>query len=114
PDVMKTALDLRLYDGVELAFGFEQPVPGTAGQGLDGFGPFNPATVHAMVEFDDDGPGPDQSCLYVAGEFKMAGGVRVNNIARWNGAGWSALGNGVGNGVSSGYNGAVLALAVYD
>jgi trimeric autotransporter adhesin len=32
--------------------------------------------------------------LVVAGEFGVAGGVAVNNIARWNGTTWSALGIG--------------------
>lgn len=32
--------------------------------------------------------------LYVAGVFDMAGGITVNNIAKWDGAKWSALGSG--------------------
>ena len=36
--------------------------------------------------FDNDGN------LVVGGEFKYAGGVQVNNIARWNGSAWSAFG----------------------
>lgn len=32
--------------------------------------------------------------LYVGGEFTEAGGVAVNYIAKWDGANWSALGNG--------------------
>jgi hypothetical protein len=51
----------------------------------------------------DDGGGP---ALYAGGGFTSAGGVVANRIARWNGAGWSALGNGV--------NDDVLALAVHD
>ncbi len=35
--------------------------------------------------------------VYVAGEFALAGGVTVNNIARWDGDSWSALGSGVTN-----------------
>ena len=42
--------------------------------------------------------------LYVGGAFTNAGGVAANNIAKWNGASWSALGSGV--------DGSVTALAV--
>ena len=35
--------------------------------------------------------------IYVAGMFQSAGGVSANNIAKWDGAGWSALGGGVGD-----------------
>src|ERR1019366_1654117 len=33
--------------------------------------------------------------LYVGGEFTTAGGVTANNIAKWDGNAWSALGSGV-------------------
>lgn len=33
--------------------------------------------------------------VYVGGQFISAGGVIVNNIAKWDGTNWSALGNGV-------------------
>jgi hypothetical protein len=33
--------------------------------------------------------------LYAAGAFATAGGVACNNIARWNGKAWNALGDGV-------------------
>jgi len=36
--------------------------------------------------------------LYVGGNFITAGGVTVNRIAKWDGAQWSALGNGFDNG----------------
>jgi hypothetical protein len=36
--------------------------------------------------------------LYVAGEFARAGAVAANNVARWDGAQWSALGSGVSAG----------------
>ena len=39
--------------------------------------------------------------LYVGGHFATAGGVTVNNIAKWNGTQWSALGSGVINGTIS-------------
>ena len=49
------------------------------------------------------GPGP---ALYAGGFFDTAGGLPVNNIARWDGSAWSALG--------SGLDGSVRALAVFD
>ena len=40
----------------------------------------------------------NSNLVYVGGSFSTAGGVSANNIALWNGSGWSALGTGV-NGV---------------
>ena len=51
------------------------------GEGVDG-------AVHAIVD-DDDGN------VYVAGSFARAGGATVNNIAKWDGSSWSALGTGI-------------------
>jgi hypothetical protein len=34
--------------------------------------------------------------LYAGGSFSIAGGVEAHNIAKWNGASWSSLGEGVG------------------
>lgn len=51
----------------------------------------------------DDGSG---DALYVAGYFVSAGGVLVNNIARWNGSSWSPLAGGV--------DGLVKTLVAYD
>jgi hypothetical protein len=63
--------------------------------------------VRAFAVFDD-GSGP---ALYVGGQFSTAGGVPANNVAKWDGSHWSALGNGVmtPNGVS-----VVTSLAVFD
>lgn len=36
-----------------------------------------------------------QGFLYAGGDFSTAGGIAVNNIARWDGSGWSALGRGM-------------------
>jgi len=41
----------------------------------------------------DDGSGP---ALFVGGSFTSAGGVAASNIARWDGASWTALGSGSG------------------
>ena len=39
--------------------------------------------------------------LYAGGYFDLAGGATANNIARWNGTGWNALGTGSANGLNS-------------
>ncbi len=49
-------------------------------------GPFAPAVNAAVTMPNGD--------LVVAGRFTFAGGVPAQNIARWNGSGWSALGAG--------------------
>jgi hypothetical protein len=67
------------------------------GSGLSGGTAANTLTVF------DDGSGP---ALYVGGRFTTAGGFTVNNIAKWDGAAWSAL--------STGVNLDVYALAVVD
>lgn len=68
--------------------------------------------VWALVEYDDDGAGPNPPVLVAGGEFTTAFGVSTRSIARWNprtGA-WSAFGSGSSNGM----NGPVYALAVHD
>ncbi len=60
------------------------PVPGD----LDGF-----ATCYATF---DDGTGP---ALYVGGSFASVDGVPAGNVARWDGAAWSAVGGGTDGGV---------------
>ncbi len=57
--------------------------------------------VMAMAVFDD-GSGP---ALYVGGSFHQAGGIPAQNLARWDGHAWTAVGGGT--------NGPVWALAVY-
>ena len=60
------------------------------GSGLDNH-------VFALTAFDDgNGGGPG---LYASGAFTSAGGVPANRIAKWDGAGWSALGSGMDAGV---------------
>ncbi len=60
--------------------------------------------VHALVVFDDgSGAGP---ALHAGGSFTAAGGVGASRIARWNGSGWAALGNG--------FNSTVHALTCFD
>ena len=58
-------------------------------------------TVYASALFDDDGPGPDPTSLYVGGNFTTAGGVSANYIARWDGSSWSPVGSGMDSWVRS-------------
>ena len=60
---------------------------GTAGNGV---------TVNAMEVFDD-GSGP---ALFAGGTFNLAGGLTVNNIAKWNGVEWSPLTGSSGTGIN--------------
>jgi hypothetical protein len=69
------------------------------GAGLQG------GQVFALRVFDD-GSG---SALYAAGSFEVVGGASANNIAKWNGTSWSALGAGLGDSAST-----VYALEVFD
>lgn len=61
-----------------------------------GLGIGNPATAHLWTGWSlvthDDGSG---EALYVGGRFFQASGVPALNIARWDGQGWSALGEGL-------------------
>ena len=74
----------------------------TLGAGVGGA----PAWVMALAVYDD-GTGP---ALYAAGWFTSAGGQPANNIAKWDGASWSALGSGLTGPPDT----RVLALAVFD
>lgn len=47
------------------------------------------------------------NAVYAGGFFKTAGTVSANNVAKWDGSSWSALGSGVGDGLDR-----VLALAI--
>lgn len=52
---------------------------------------FSPRTVTSTVR----ALAWDGTNLYAAGSFSAAGGVLANNIAKWNGTAWSALGSGL-------------------
>lgn len=69
---------------------------GVSGDGVDG--------VRALASYAGD--------LVVAGRFMQAGGVTVNNIARWDGQEWSALAG--PNSVGTNEVASVAALTVYD
>ncbi len=62
--------------------------------------------AHALATWDPDGAGPLGEELIVGGAFATAGGASANNIARWDGANWRRLGDGV--------SGAVYALTTWD
>ncbi len=62
--------------------------------------------VQALCAYDD-GSG---ASLYAGGSFSAAGGIPAQNVARWNGSGWSALGSGIEGSSTSG----VDALATFD
>ncbi len=79
---------------------------GTAWSALTGPSGTGTGPVHALAVYDD-GSG---EALYAGGSLSTAGGVTVNNIAKWDGTAWSALSGPSGNGT----NGDVYALAVYD
>jgi hypothetical protein len=79
------------------------PLAAPGGVGLDG-------PVRALAVFDDGG-GP---ALYVGGDFTTAGGVPANNIARWDGAAWSAVSGPAGDGVLGPPLAGVRALAGFD
>lgn len=55
-----------------------------------GFADYNTLQIDAVAMFDE-GQGPR---LFAAGQFDTAGGVPANNIARWDGTAWSAVGGG--------------------
>lgn len=50
--------------------------------------------AQALLVFDEDGAGPGAAALYVGGYFSTAGGASANQVAKWDGSHWSALGSG--------------------
>jgi hypothetical protein len=64
-----------------------------------------PADVRALVTFDEDNTGPNAPRLFAGGDFNLAGGISANNVARWDGSVWTAVGN---------IGGIVNALTVFD
>jgi hypothetical protein len=79
------------------------------GEGV-GIGTFPGLAVLSLTVFDDgSGGGP---ALYAGGRFSNAGGIVAKRIAKWDGASWSALGDGLDVGTFPGPD--VSALAVFD
>src|SRR5690606_17667281 len=73
----------------------------------EGFDSRFPISVETFAVYDD-GAG---AALYAGGAFETPGGVLVNNTARWDGASWAPLDQGVYGGVVAPV---VSALTVYD
>lgn len=97
-----------LYAGLELSWSLNCPVPnGVAkwdGHGWSGVGGgLASGRVYCLAVYDD-GSG---AALYAAGHFTAIGGVPAENIAKWDGASWSALGSGLAFGP-------IYDLAVFD
>jgi len=95
-----TVNNIAKWDGAQWS-----ALTGSSGTGVEGFN----AGVEALVVYDD-GTG---EALYAGGFFTTAGGVTVNNIAKWDGTEWLALEGPLGTGVTA-FNRGVSALAVYD
>ncbi len=85
---------------------------GTAWSALTGAGGTGVAIggVHALAVFDD-GSG---AALYVAGDFRYAGGIATGMIARWDGSEWSVPAGAGGVGIPFSHFGGVRALATWD
>ncbi|MDX2114994.1 MAG: hypothetical protein SFZ24_05145 [Planctomycetota bacterium] len=75
------------------------------GAGLSG--PF-PAIGRCLASFDPDGPGPAAEQLHVGGIFTVAGESPALGAARWDGAAWHPLAQGIGHPADA------LAIAPFD
>ena len=92
-----------LYRGGEFPFGLERWGGGPAVTDWIELGDASQGgNVRAMI-VHDDGSGP---AIYVGGEFTTMGGIAAEGIARWDGAGWSALGSGI--------EGSIATMTVHD
>jgi hypothetical protein len=65
------------------------------GLGVSDGSPPSATGVHALAVYDADGPGPHPAALYLAGNFSRAGGIPARNIARWDGARFEPLAEGL-------------------
>ena len=83
------------------------PIPASAGESKSGWFALGTGVTGGSVMLSRDEPpldgsvdhlaiGPD-GALYAAGNFEKAGGAKAANIAKWDGAQWSALGLGMWN-----------------
>lgn len=83
------------------------------GNGLLAFGwsdGTGPGVVYALT-LHDDGNGP---ALYAGGYFHASGDKLMEGVAKWNGAFWEPLGDGLTAGPEFSFYGGVRALASYD
>ncbi len=67
------------------------------------------AKIYSTATWDPDGPGGQEAVLVAAGSFGYASDVAARNIAVWDGASWSPLGDGLGSATE-----AVNAVTIYD
>ena len=79
-------------------------LPGPSGAGVSSG--VNPPRVLALTVHADE--------LIVGGRFSSAGGIFVNNVARWDGSQWLALTGPFGGSSGTGVNNEVWALTVYN
>ncbi len=63
------------------------------GSGMDCTGIQCVASVNALANFDEDGAEPNPPLLFAGGDFVKAGNSTANNVARWDGTNWSAVGS---------------------
>jgi hypothetical protein len=86
--------DLTMIDGVPVngiaRWDGEQWHDVGGGVGSDGF-----VVVFAAAVFDEDGEGALPPSLFVGGQFRTAGGVPVEGLAKWDGTQWSNVGGGL-------------------
>lgn len=78
PGVMENSGALLQYDFISQEFSSM----------ATGFGAPPPNTAVRALEADDNG-------MIAGGSFYQIGGIVANNIARWNGSSWEAIGNGI-------------------
>lgn len=84
--------------GGSFRFGSGRILNGVAQREDGGWSPFGAgfdSVVSALAAYDPDDSGPEPRLLYAGGQFTKSGGTTVNGIARWNGASWQAMGDGV-------------------
>lgn len=102
-----TITGLAEHDGRVIAFGAFQSIGGTEARRIaawDGraWSPLGGGLGGASLAMDDEfvsAAGSFGDRLVAAGRFSTASGTAVNNIAQWDGARWTPLGNGIGPGI---------------
>lgn len=62
----------------------------SVGGGLAPFAHDGPNYALAFALYDEDGEGPRRPELFLGGSFAFAGGVRINNLAKWDGTAWTS------------------------
>lgn len=106
--IWATVNSIVTYDNMLVVGGSFSSINGATYPGLNNIAAWNDVDwislgdingpVYALIVYDGD--------LIAGGDFTLAGGIAVSNIAVWNGTVWSGLGDGI--------NGDVRTLAVYN